>query len=67
MPPLLDCLRSSRAAKWIGFERYKDTGRKMNGGLIDKGQWIVVRGDLPHLKSTGFSNLSKYSTLTNEC
>ena len=51
---MLDFRRRPRAAIWIGFERYKDTGRKMNGWLIDKGQWIVVREDLLLLKSTGF-------------
>ena len=59
----MDCLRRPRAAKWIGFEGYKDTGIKLNGWLIDKGQLIVVREDLLHLKSTGFSSLRKYNTL----
>ena len=52
---------------WIGFEVYKDTGIKLNGWLIDKGQWIVVRGDLFLLKLTGFNNLWKYTTVTNQC
>ena len=42
---------------WTEFEGYKDTGRKMNGGLIDKGQWIVLREALLHLKSTVFINI----------
>ena len=41
-PPSLDCLRMPIAARWIGFEGYKDTGVKLNGWLIDKGKWIVV-------------------------
>ena len=44
-PPTLDCLRRPRAARWIEFEKYKDTGINLNGWLIDKGQWIVVRED----------------------
>ena len=39
---------------WIGFEGYKETGRKLNGWLIYKGQWIAVREDLLILKSTDF-------------
>ena len=39
---------------WIGFEVYKDTGIKLNGWLIDKGQWIVVREALLLIKSNGF-------------
>ena len=57
MPPSLECLGRPRAARWIGFEGYRDTGRKMNGWLIDNGQWIVVREASLLLKSTGF----KYS------
>ena len=54
-------------ARWIGFERYKDTGRRMNGWVIDKSQWIVVRETLLHLNVTGFINLRKYTTVTNHC
>ena len=56
-----------RAAMWIGFARYRDTGRKLNGWLIDKGQWIVVREALLHLNSTGFRNLRQSTTVTNQC
>ena len=35
---------------WTGFEGYMDTWRKLNGWLIDKGQWIVVREALLLLK-----------------
>ena len=49
-PPLLDCLRRPRAARWIEFEGYKDAGRKLDGWSIDKVPWIVVREDLLHLK-----------------
>ena len=58
---------SPRASRWIDLEGYKDTGIKPNGWLIDKGQWIVVRDALIYLKSTGFINLSKYTTVTNQC
>ena len=34
---------------WIWFEGYKDTGRKLNGWLINKGQWIFVREALLHI------------------
>ena len=36
--PLLDCLRRTMADRWIEFEGYKDTGRKLNVWLIDKVQ-----------------------------
>ena len=54
-------------AKWTEFERYKETGRKLNGGLIDKDPWIVVREALIHIKSIGFKNLRQYTTVTNHC
>ena len=54
MPPSLDFLRRPRAARWVGFEGYNETERKLNVWLIDKGQWIVVREALLLLKSTGF-------------
>ena len=41
-PPSLDFLRRPILARWIEFEGYKDTGRKINGWLIDKGQWIIM-------------------------
>ena len=66
-PPSLDFLRRPRAARWIEFEGYKDTGRKINGWLIDKDQWIVVREALLNIKLTGFSNLRQYTTVTNKC
>ena len=66
-PPSLDCLRRPRAARWIEFEGYNDTGTKLNGWLIDKGQWIIVRENLLNLNSTGFRNLSQYTTVTNQC
>ena len=52
--PLLDFLRRTRAAGWIGFDGYKDTWRKLKIWFIDKGKWIVVREALLHLNSTGF-------------
>ena len=64
---LLDFLRSTRAARWIGFERYKDTGIKLNGLEIDKDQWIFVREALLHLNSTGFIHLRKYTNVINQC
>ena len=67
MPPLLDCLRRSREARWIGFEGYKDTGRKINCCLIGKCQWVVVRGALLHIILTGFINLRQETTVTNQC
>ena len=39
---------------WIWFEGYKYKGINLNGWLIDKGQWIVVREALLHLNLTGF-------------
>ena len=42
-PPLLGFIRMPGAARWVAFEGYTDTGRKLKGWLIDKGQWIVVR------------------------
>ena len=61
----MDCLRRPRAARWIGFEEYKDTVRKLNGWLIDKGKWIVVGGALLPIKLTGFrySQAIHYYTL----
>ena len=56
-----------RAARWTEFEVYKDTGRKLNGWLIDKVKWIFVREALLHLKSTGFRNIRQYTTVTNQC
>ena len=52
-----------RADRWIGFEGYKDTGRKLNGWLIDMVQWIVVREDLLLFKLTGF----RYSKAIHYC
>ena len=54
-------------ARWTEFEGYKDTRRKLNGWLIDKGQWIFVREALLRLKFTGFINIRKYTTVTNQC
>ena len=51
---MLDCIRRPIATRWIGIEGYKDTGRKLNGRLIDKGQWVVVREALLFINSTGF-------------
>ena len=53
-PHFLDFLGRPRAARWIGFEGYKDTGRKLNGLLIYKGQWIFVIEAILLLKLTGF-------------
>ena len=52
-----------RADMWIGFEGYKDTGRKLNFWLIDKGQWVVVREALRLDSDT----LRKYTTAPNQC
>ena len=41
-------------ARWTGFEGYRDKVRKLNGWLIDKFQWIVVREALLLLNPTGF-------------
>ena len=60
-------LRSPRATRWIGFEGYEYTGRKLNGWLIDKVWWIVVVEALLRLNSAGFNNLSQYTTVTNQC
>ena len=66
-PPSLDFLRKLILSRWIEFEGYNDTGTKLNGWLIDKGQWIIVRENLLNLNSTGFRNLSQYTTVTNQC
>ena len=39
---------------WIGFEGYKDTGKKMTGWLINKGQWVFVIDYLLIINLTGF-------------
>ena len=52
---------------WTEFEGYNDTERKLNVWLIDKGQCIVVRDDLFHIKSTGFRNICQSTTVTNQC
>ena len=51
---MLDFLNRPRVARWIGIEVYKDTGRKLNGMLIDKGPCIVVIEALLLINSTGF-------------
>ena len=52
---------------WIGFEGYKDTERKLNGWVIHKGKLIFFKEDLLHLNLTGFSNVSYYTSVTNQC
>ena len=52
----------TRATRWNEFEGYKDTGRKLNGGLIDKGHWIVAREALFHIKLTEVINIRQYTT-----
>ena len=45
------------------FEGYKDTVRKLNGWLIDKGQWIVMMEALILFKLTGL----RYSKSIHYC
>ena len=52
---------------WTEFEGYKEKGRKLNGGLIDRGQWIVVGEVLLHIKLTDFINIRQYTDVTNQC
>ena len=54
MPPLLDFLMRPIVARWIGFELYNDTERKLKNCSMDKGQCIVLIEALLHLKPFGF-------------
>ena len=51
---MLYFLSRSRAARWVGFEGYNDTGRKLNGWFIGKSQWTVIIEALPLLNSDYF-------------
>ena len=50
---MLDLLSRSRAARWVGFEGYNYTGRKLNGWFIGKSQWTVIIEALIHINSIG--------------